>query len=785
MATSGLFHKFLGMGLPLIGLAPIAAKHQSPSPGRPIPAATESTYSLTPAEGLGADALELYSFYGPVGYPENLIVGNPYFLAHNGILRDNGESWLDLLMPFPGYVQAGIEDRNDPRHLYLSYDPGPFLKSVDGGQTWRAISAPFAGNRIGWYIAQDASGTLYLIAGASLNDFHLYVSSDKGETWSEVLVKKGAGRLKEGGFLSFWADPAVPKLLYAFDNRSDDNAFLVSKDGGKNFVRREKGMPHRADGRLPRYGFSSFAQSSVPPYTIYAPRQDLANEAMYYSHDSGKKWHPIRPVTGIGQVQFGTLRVKPGTDDVLWAAGYIPAPDRWRFMESLDGGKTWSPKGTLLPSEGWTEDQLCGWFCPYEVPGNTISTDHTFNLAVLKNGNIVLSKQTQGFLLSKDGGETFEVHSGGAHTRSFASVVAASDGTLYAGQAWASGSTGLWSSTDSGQSWSHRAMLPTNSLAPGPDGAIYGSDGAVFKDGGVTFLTNQPKLMNTALVVSMEGSVVFCGYDAWQDFTMKCYRSMDGGGTWHPLGTLGSEINHAKTALLNPNDTEDIIVGGWNGDAGCGPFDSPFDSPAGAIYRSQDGGASWVPVLNTSVLGGVTGLYRSKANPDILVASAMGRAEPGTGALGGVFISQDGGATWERRSEGLPSFLAPNAYGEAPMISAVVSPPQGLTLFCAVQLNGGFFRSDDLGSTWHKIADLPIRIPDEYISNYLCHITIQRTAVTQILPLNDCDDSFLAATMGQGIFKGSPTGVSSFMNKTAPPGELGTGANGSLPAWGP
>ena len=93
------------------------------------------------------------------------------------------------------------------------------------------------------------------------------------------------------------------------------------------------------------------------------------------------------------------------------------------------------------------------------------------------------------------------------------------------------------------------------------------------------------------------------------------------------------------------------------------------------------------------------------------------------------------------------------------MISALVSPPSGQTLFCAVQLNGGFYRSDDLGRTWAKVADLPIRIPDDYIQNYLCHLSIRRTAVTQILPLNDGTGSFLASTMGQGIFLATPSAV--------------------------
>ncbi len=133
----------------------------------------------------------------------------------------------------------------------------------------------------------------------------------------------------------------------------------------------------------------------------------------------------------------------------------------------------------------------------------------------------------------------------------------------------------------------------------------------------------------------------------------------------------------------------------------------------------------------------------------------MGYAQS-PGAQGGIFVSLDGGKTWQRRDNGLPSFSAGN---NAPLISAVVSPPDGQTLYAAVQLNGGIYRSDDLGLTWRKIADLPLRLSDDYISHYLWDITIRRTSVTQILPLDDGTGDLLIATMGQGLFIANPMGT--------------------------
>jgi hypothetical protein len=48
-------------------------------------------------------------------------------------------------------------------------------------------------------------------------------------------------------------------------------------------------------------------------------------------------------------------------------------------------------------------------------------------------------------------------------------------------------------------------------------------------------------------------------------------------------------------------------------------------------------------------------------------------------------------------------------------------------------------------------------MPEDYIQNLLCDLTIRRTAVTQILPLNDGTGDLLIATMGQGLFIGEPS----------------------------
>ncbi len=112
----------------------------------------------------------------------------------------------------------------------------------------------------------------------------------------------------------------------------------------------------------------------------------------------------------------------------------------------------------------------------------------------------------------------------------------------------------------------------------------------------------------------------------------------------------------------------------------------------GAIYRSDDTGRTWRNVSE------------GQLPPDAIVSDI--ELKPGEGRVlliatnEGVFRSEDAGQTWRPSSEGLPHrYVEELAF--APSSPNVVYASVRTTARDDQQWNGGVYRSDDAGRTWH------------------------------------------------------------------------------------
>ena len=174
------------------------------------------------------------------------------------------------------------------------------------------------------------------------------------------------------------------------------------------------------------------------------------------------------------------------------------------------------------------------------------------------------------------------------------------------------------------------------------------------------------------------------------------YRTLDGGRTWKHLGLEGSERIHR--IVLHPSNPDVAWV------AALGRLWG--DGTERGVYKTEDGGRTWNRVLAGDASTGASDLVIDPKNPDKLFASLYQfRRQPwifrSGGPGSGLYVSHDGGRTWERRTEddGLPK-------GDLGRIGLAVSRSNPETVYAMVEARkSALLRSDDGGRTWKTVND--------------------------------------------------------------------------------
>ena len=197
------------------------------------------------------------------------------------------------------------------------------------------------------------------------------------------------------------------------------------------------------------------------------------------------------------------------------------------------------------------------------------------------------------------------------------------------------------------------------------------------------------------------------------------YRSTDGGGTWTRAGLERSRT--VARIVVHPRDPDTAYV--------AVPGDLWTPNPDRGLYKTTDGGKTWKAVLQAASdkdRVGAGDVAIDPSNPDTVYAVLYARrrtpwsfsAGPdATGGkdLGGIFRSTDGGATWKKLTNGLPSAtgrIGLAVYAKDPkIVYAVVQSAEGGTrnIDDVTSRNGGVFRSEDGGESWQRQSNLDPR----------------------------------------------------------------------------
>ena len=231
---------------------------------------------------------------------------------------------------------------------------------------------------------------------------------------------------------------------------------------------------------------------------------------------------------------------------------------------------------------------------------------------------------------------------------------------------------GLWKTTDGGTTWN-----------PVTDGQIGTS--AV---GGVAVCEANPDVVYlTTGETQLRGNILPGD---------GVYKSIDAGKTWKHIGLR--EVQNFSRVRIHPTDCNTVFVGGF------GHYGAP--NPERGVYQSKDGGTTWRKVLYRDPRSGAVDISIDPKNPNVVYAAlweawrkpwAMSSGGPGSG----LFKSIDGGNSWTEltRNPGMPQ-------GVIGKIGVSVSPVDGNRVYAIVEhKEGGVFVSDDAGATWRRTND--------------------------------------------------------------------------------
>jgi len=234
------------------------------------------------------------------------------------------------------------------------------------------------------------------------------------------------------------------------------------------------------------------------------------------------------------------------------------------------------------------------------------------------------------------------------------------------------GSTGggVWKTLDGGRHW--------DNISDGFFGGSIGSISVSKSDPNVIYVGGGEK--------TVRGNVS-SGYGV--------FKSVDAGKTWIASGLKNSR--HIPRLAIDPTD-HNIVYAGV-----LGNIYKPTQDRG--VYKSIDGGKTWEKTLFVNNQAGVVDLLIDPTNSRILYASTWRvQRTPYSLSSGGagsaLWKSTDNGETWTEisKNNGFPE-------GTLGIIGVTVSPLNNQRVWAIIENKdkGGLYRSDDGGATWKQV----------------------------------------------------------------------------------
>ena len=594
----------------------------------------------------------------------------------------------------PGIVWVGT---GEPNNRQSSTWGDGIYRSLDGGETWTHMGLKET-HHIGRVVIHPRNpNTVFVAALGHLwgpnDDRGVYRTTDGGTTWKKVLAGNNVTgavdvALDPDGRTVYAAMYQRQRRGFGFVGGGPGSGLFRSRDGGDTWEPLTNGLPVGVKGRI------GIAIAPSQPNTVYAIVEAKAG-GVFRSDDKGSTW-TRQSSLNPRPMYYSQVRVDPQHPDRVWVLGtYV--------HKSIDGGKTFTTDSTgdrihvdhhalwLNPNDGnhmmlgndgglyFTYDGAKNWDFidnlpigqfydidvddrdPYYVYGGTQDNGtwglpvRTYNGVGITSADVINIAYGDGFFTVTDpadpryiyansqGGRAYRVHLATREERGIRPVP--DDAKESYRFNWSTpmvrsphdprtiyyGGNKLFRTRDGGESWDvvspdltrnqEWKSIPIMGIVR--DSTTPSRDDGVSDYGTMTSVSESPRSQGVLLVGTDDGQVQL---------------STDGGAAWTNITV--------RFKLPAPRWVSKVLWSQHEARTAYVAFDGHYDDDlAPMVYRTTDGGTTWVAVAGDLPAGhSVKTLAEHPSNRDVLFA----------GTEFGLYVTFDGGKRWAYVGGALP-----------------------------------------------------------------------------------------------------------------------------------
>jgi photosystem II stability/assembly factor-like uncharacterized protein len=446
-------------------------------------------------------------------------------------------------------------------------------------------------------------------------------------------------------------------------------------------------------------GLANNSAQTVHSIVVFGDEVFIGTEdGVYKSGNGGKSWQ----ARGAGCPKF--VHTIVGKGDTLLAG-----TDQGIFR-STDDGASWKSLNAGIKNHADVTAIYIAENITFAATGDSVlyrSTNHgeawTQDNTFGKHRIECFAQHKNVILAGTQGGWIYRSDNAGAWQK-LESLTTAADGWQYVlalatdrdGVFYAGTEEGVFRSGDDGKTWELREKGLTEpivtALAVEGTDVYAGTDAGIFvsEDKAATWREANTGLTGAIVTDMQEHRGLILAATAGDG----AYRTSDNGATWLP-SDAGLQARYLRGFASRGKD---LYVAAYDE---YDPSNPHITVPG--IYRSNNNGTSWTPVLIDTVRD-ATGKIKTLHPFHSIVATGFGTLLAG-GDDGVLCRSTNGGVSWTKNT------IVRLSSGELPSVTTLIIGVDDVVF--AGTIGGGIFRSDDDGLTWRRTFGDERNLPDK------------------------------------------------------------------------